>query len=183
VYILIFLLWLVNWKKKVYAPNDSKHSYRVQSEPNFSWLQLWFVWGVPKYRSSLQAWSGPRWQTANRTSMTNTYCVYTVSRYSWWRTVDTYSTSSNKFQKLWILLAFIIKIYHDPRSSECQRKPCMNTCNKFCKWSLTLVNFHRENSCWLTSIIPPVSLSLAHAYIVQHMAQITLLLFEFHRAS
>jgi len=26
--------------------------------------------------------------TANRTCMTNTYCVYTVLRYSWWWTVD-----------------------------------------------------------------------------------------------
>jgi len=25
---------------------------------------------------------------ANRTSMTNTYCMYTVLRYSWWWTVD-----------------------------------------------------------------------------------------------
>jgi len=25
---------------------------------------------------------------ANRTSMTNNYCVYTVLRYSWWWTVD-----------------------------------------------------------------------------------------------
>ena len=25
---------------------------------------------------------------ANRTSMTNTYCLYTVMRYSWWWTVD-----------------------------------------------------------------------------------------------
>jgi len=30
----------------------------------------------------LLARSGPRWQTVNITSMTNTYCVYTVLRYS-----------------------------------------------------------------------------------------------------
>jgi len=29
---------------------------------------------------------------ANRTSMTNTYCVYTVLRYSWWWTVDLFET-------------------------------------------------------------------------------------------
>jgi hypothetical protein len=32
------------------------------------------------------------------------------------------STLSNKFEKLFISLAFIIRIQHDARSSECQKK-------------------------------------------------------------
>ena len=46
--------------------------------------------------------------------MTNTYCVYTVFRYSWWWTVDMSetckSTLSNKFEKYCISLAFIIRL-------------------------------------------------------------------------
>jgi hypothetical protein len=37
------------------------------------------------------------------------------------------STLSNKFEKLCISLAFIIRIYHDARSSECQiQNECYN---------------------------------------------------------
>ena len=43
---------------------------------------------------------------------------------SWWRKVNLSETCrilyQNKFEKWCILLAFIIKIYHDARSSECQ---------------------------------------------------------------
>jgi hypothetical protein len=35
---------------------------------------------------------------ANRTSMTNTYCVYTVLRYSWWWTVDLSETCRVLYQ-------------------------------------------------------------------------------------
>jgi len=35
---------------------------------------------------------------ANRTSMTNTYCVYTVLRYSWWWTVDMSETCRVLYQ-------------------------------------------------------------------------------------
>jgi len=35
---------------------------------------------------------------ANRTSMTNTYCVYTVLRYSWWWTVDMSETRRVLYQ-------------------------------------------------------------------------------------
>ena len=68
--------------------------------------------------------SWPRWQTANRTSMTNTYCVYIVLRYSWWWTVDLSETCRVLYQinlgQLCISLAFIGRIYHDARSPECQ---------------------------------------------------------------
>jgi len=43
------------------------------------------------------------YQTVNITRMTNTYCVYTVLRYSWWWTVDFSETCrvlyQNKFEK------------------------------------------------------------------------------------
>jgi len=35
---------------------------------------------------------------ANRTSITNTYCVYTVLRYSWWWTVDLSETCRVRYQ-------------------------------------------------------------------------------------
>jgi len=35
---------------------------------------------------------------ANRTSMTNTYCLYTVLRYSWWWTVDLSETCRVLYQ-------------------------------------------------------------------------------------
>jgi len=35
---------------------------------------------------------------ANRTSMTNTCCVYTVLRYSWWWTVDMSETCRVLYQ-------------------------------------------------------------------------------------
>jgi len=35
---------------------------------------------------------------ANRTRMTNTYCVYTVLRYSWWWTVDLSETCRVLYQ-------------------------------------------------------------------------------------
>ena len=60
---------------------------------------------------------------ANRTSMTNTCCVYTVLRLL---TMDSRSfrnmqnTLSNKSEKQCISLAFSIRMYHDARSSECQ---------------------------------------------------------------
>jgi len=37
-------------------------------------------------------------QTASRTSMTNTYFVYTVLRYSWWWTVNLYETCRVLYQ-------------------------------------------------------------------------------------
>jgi len=50
----------------------------------------------------LLAWSGFSILTtladASRTRMTNTYCVYTVLRYSWWRTVDMSETCRVLYQ-------------------------------------------------------------------------------------
>jgi len=47
----------------------------------------------------LLGWSGwPHYQTANWTSMTNTYCMYTVLRYSWWWTVDLSKTCRVLYQ-------------------------------------------------------------------------------------
>jgi hypothetical protein len=47
----------------------------------------------------LLAWSfWPHYQTANRTSMTNTYCTYTVLRYSWRWTVDLSETCTVLYQ-------------------------------------------------------------------------------------
>ena len=40
------------------------------------------------------------------------------------------STLSNKFEKQCISLAFIIRIYHDARSSECQISP-VRLCMRF----------------------------------------------------
>jgi hypothetical protein len=56
--------------------------------------------------------------------MTNNYCVFTVLRYSWRRTVDL----SEAYRVLYQInlricesrFSFIIRIYHDARSSECQ---------------------------------------------------------------
>jgi hypothetical protein len=66
------------------------------------------------------------------------------------------------------------------------------SCRSPHKCSLMLVKCHFQDSCWLTSIIPPVSLSLARTYIhgtthtinntfTFHLTKITLL--ELHRAS
>ena len=80
----------------------------------------------------LLAWSGWNWSSilptlaeANRTRMTNTYCVYTVLRYSWWWTVDISETCRVLYQInvrncVCILLTFISKIYDDARCSESQ---------------------------------------------------------------
>ena len=50
---------------------------------------------------------------------------------SWWWIVDLSETyrvlHQNKFEKYCISLAFIIRIYHDPRSSECQIHSMMFT--------------------------------------------------------
>jgi len=60
----------------------------------------------------------------NITKITNTYCcVYSVETPDGW-TVDLSETCrvlfQNKFEKQCISLAFIIRIYHDAWSSECQ---------------------------------------------------------------
>ena len=55
--------------------------------------------------------------------MTNTYCCIRCWA-SWWWTVDLSETDrvlfQNKFEKQCISLAFIIGIYHDAQSYECQ---------------------------------------------------------------
>jgi hypothetical protein len=62
----------------------------------------------------------------NRTSMTNTYCIYTVLRYSWWWTVDLtetcrvlYQINLRKGASCWLSLWEYMR-YHDARSFECQ---------------------------------------------------------------
>ena len=59
------------------------------------YLPCWFCW-------RLLAWSGcsilNTLADTNRISMTNTYCVYTVLRYSWWWTVDLSETHRVLYQ-------------------------------------------------------------------------------------
>ena len=73
--------------------------------------------------SCLLARSGPRQQTANRTSMTNTNCrVYSVETPDNGQQICPKHVEffiKNKFEKQCISLAFIIRIYQDARSSEC----------------------------------------------------------------
>ena len=60
----------------------------------------------------------------NRTNMTNTYCcVYSVEILLMMDSGlvrNMQGTLSNKCEKLCISLAYIIRIYHDARCSECQ---------------------------------------------------------------
>jgi hypothetical protein len=63
-------------------------------------------------------------RTANRTSMTNTYCVYTVLRYSWWWTVDLSETCTVLYEinlrnsaYRWLLLEEYITM-HSPLNAK-----------------------------------------------------------------
>ena len=79
------------------------------------------TWNMRNYKLR-QAWSGWNILTtladANRTRMTNTYCVYTVLRYSWWWTVDLSETCRVLYQinlrnsaSRWLLLQEYITIH------------------------------------------------------------------------
>ena len=65
-----------------------------------------------------QCWDSWRWTV----DLSETLCIQCWD--AWWWTVDLSETCrflyQNKFEKLCISLAFIIRIYHDARSSECQ---------------------------------------------------------------
>jgi len=56
------------------------------------YLSCKFCW----LSASVPSW--PHQQTANRTSMTNTYCMYTALRYYWWWTVDFSATCRVLYQ-------------------------------------------------------------------------------------
>jgi hypothetical protein len=71
---------------------------------------------------------------ANRTRMTNVYCVYTVLRYFWWWTADLSkikSTVSNKFETIVHLVGFYCK-------------------NNF--WMLNLLVHHATSMLWKVNI-------------------------------
>jgi len=50
-------------------------------------------------RSISTLYTGSKYLSANRTSMTNTYCLYTVLSFSWWWTVDLSETSRVFYQR------------------------------------------------------------------------------------
>ena len=80
------------------------------------------------YVDCLLARSRPRQQTVNITSMTNTYCCeYSIKSPDDGQYVSLSEICrvlyQNKVEKQCILLAFIIRIYHEAWSSECQICP------------------------------------------------------------
>ena len=58
------------------------------------------------------------------------------------------SYSKNKFEKLLHLVGFIIRIYHDARSSECQESALeIGTCKVRCPFYLFIISLYDCVSC------------------------------------
>jgi len=96
--------------------------------------------------------------------MTYTYCMYTVLRHSWWWTVDLSETCRVLYQinlrNKSILLAFIIKIYHDAQSYKCQ---IVNVW--FETWKLTLTATH---NCLSRSLKQNLFIFLWSSWLKKH---------------
>jgi len=89
-----------------------------QSRSYLNHLVVQFFFQIPSYVDCLLARSPLKFQH-------DTYLLWCIQCWdSWWWIVDLSETCrvlyQNKVEKKCILLAFIIRIYHDARSSECQ---------------------------------------------------------------
>jgi len=75
----------------VYILPKSPTHYKTLTNTHITWrLLAWSGWSCSYILNTLA--------DANKISMTNTYCVYTVLRYSWWWTVDLYKTCRVLYQ-------------------------------------------------------------------------------------